>query len=73
MHKQTLFSLLGWFLLSTFLAWVFYTTCMDVDVRKKGRGSSPKVFNDADTKNVLEYDAAEIQLNIFFFSLPSYR
>ena len=61
MHKQTLLSLLGWFLLSIFLAWVFNTTCKDVDVRKKGRGSSSKVFNVADTKNVLEYNAAEIQ------------
>lgn len=61
MHKQTLFSLLGWFLLSIFLASVFNTTYMDVDVRKRGRESSSKVLNDADTKNVLEYNAAEIQ------------
>lgn len=61
MHKQTLFSLIGWFLLSIFLAWAFNTTYMDVDVCKRGRESSSKVFNDADTKNVLEYNAAEIQ------------
>jgi len=44
---------------------------VDVDVRKKGRGSSSKVFNDADTKTVLEYNAAEIQWNIFFL-FPSF-